>query len=58
MDDIILLSEAVAGLQTQLNSLYHAASDLKLKVNMDKSNIIVLGKVVIWHLMRGGSMTI
>ena len=43
-DDIILLSETVVGLQTQLNSLYNAASQLQLKVNMDKSGIIVFRK--------------
>ena len=40
-DDIILLCETVTGLQTQLNSLCHAASDLKLKINMNENNIIV-----------------
>ncbi len=43
-DDIVLLSETVIGLQTQLNSLYNAASRLELKVNMDKSNIVVFRK--------------
>ena len=37
-DDI---SETVIGLQTQLNSLFSAVSRLQLKVNMDKSNILV-----------------
>ena len=40
-DDMILLSETVIGLQTQLNSLFSAASRLQLKVNMNKSNIVV-----------------
>ena len=57
-DNIILLSETVTGLQTPLSSLYHAASDIKLKISMNKTNIIVFLKVVIWHPMRGGSMTI
>ena len=43
-DDVILMSETVVGLQTQLNSLQHAASELELKVNMNKSNIIVFRK--------------
>ena len=43
-DDIILLSETVIGLQIQLNNLKQAASDLQLKVNMDKSNIVVFRK--------------
>ena len=43
-DDIILLCETVTGLQTQLNSLCHAASDLKLKININESNIIVFRK--------------
>ena len=57
-DNIILLSETVTGLQTRLSSLCHAACDLKLKISMNKTNIIVFLKVVIWHPMRGGSMTI
>ena len=32
-DDMILLSETVIGLQTQLNSLFSAASRLQLKIN-------------------------
>jgi hypothetical protein len=43
-DDVVLLSETVIGLQTQLNILYDAASSLQLKVNMNKSNIIVFRK--------------
>jgi hypothetical protein len=43
-DDMILLSETVIGLQTQLNSLCRAASRLQLKVNMNKSNIVVFRK--------------
>ena len=40
-DDVILMSETVAGQQTQLNSLQHAVSELDLKVNMNKSDMIV-----------------
>ena len=43
-DDIVLLSETVIGLQTQLNNLHLAAQKLDLKVNMSKSNIIVFRK--------------
>ena len=43
-DDMILLSETVIGLQSQLNSLFSAASRLQLKVNMNKSNIVVFRK--------------
>ena len=43
-DDMILLSETVIGLQTQLNNLFSAASRLQLKVNMKKSNIVVFRK--------------
>ena len=43
-DDMILLFETVIGLQTQLNSLFSAASRLQLKVNMNKSNIVVFRK--------------
>ena len=43
-DDVILMSETVVGLQTQFSSLQHAASELELKVNMNKSNIIVFWK--------------
>ena len=37
------MPKTVIGLQTQLNSLQHA-SDLELKVNLNKSNIIVFRK--------------
>lgn len=43
-DAIIQLSETVIGLQTKLNSLSHAASKLKLKVNMSNSSIMVFRK--------------
>lgn len=43
-DDIVLLSETVIGLQNQLNNLQLSATKLMLKVNMDKSNIIVFRK--------------
>jgi hypothetical protein len=43
-DDIVLLSETVVGLQTQLNNLHLAANRLELKVNMDKTSIIVFRK--------------
>ena len=43
-DDIILLSETAVGLQNQLNILYRASEKLQLKVNFDKSNIIVFRK--------------
>ena len=43
-DDVVLLSETVVGLQTQLNSLQRAASRLCLKVNVDKSDIVVFRK--------------
>ena len=42
--DMILLSETVIGLQTQLNSLFRAVSRLQLKVNMNKSNMVVFRK--------------
>ena len=40
-DDVALLSETVVGLQTQLNSLQRASSSLDLKININKSNIVV-----------------
>ena len=43
-DDIILLATTVVGLQRQLNNLYNGANRLQLKVNMDKTNIIVFRK--------------
>ena len=43
-DDIVLMSETVVGLQVQLNNLHNAATKLELKVNLDKSNIIVFRK--------------
>ena len=38
------LEETVTGLQTQLNSLFSAASRLQFKVNMNKSNTVVFRK--------------
>ena len=35
------MPETAVGLQTQLNRLHHAASELDFKVTMNKSNIIV-----------------
>ena len=43
-DDIILLSETAVGLQTLLNILYRSSEKLQLKVNFDKSNIILFRK--------------
>jgi hypothetical protein len=42
--DVLLISETVIGLQTQLNSLQRSATSLQLKVNLSKSNIIVFRK--------------
>ena len=44
VDDIILLSETAVGLQNQLNILYRSSEKLQIKVNLDKSNIIVFRK--------------
>jgi hypothetical protein len=43
-DDVVLISETIVGLQTQLNSLHRASVSLELKVNMNKSNIVVFRK--------------
>ena len=43
-DDVVLLSETIIGLQRQLNSLGRAAESLRLKVNLNKSNIVVFRK--------------
>jgi hypothetical protein len=43
-DDVVLLSETVIGLQTQLRNLHKSASALCLKVNLEKSNIVVFRK--------------
>jgi uncharacterized protein YacL (UPF0231 family) len=40
-DDVILLSNTVCGLQTQLNILHETANKLGLVVNLEKSNIVV-----------------
>ena len=40
-DDVVLLSETPVGLQRQLNSLHSSSLSLGLKVNMNKSNIVV-----------------
>ena len=43
-DDIALISQTIVGLQTQLNSLCSAANRLELRVNMDKTKIVVFRK--------------
>eukprot|EP00745_Piridium_sociabile_P044188 TRINITY_DN9210_c0_g1_i1.p1 TRINITY_DN9210_c0_g1~~TRINITY_DN9210_c0_g1_i1.p1 ORF type:complete len:408 (+),score=9.52 TRINITY_DN9210_c0_g1_i1:2081-3304(+) len=43
-DDVILLSSTVVGLQNQLNVLKHEADRLFLKVNLDKTNVMVFRK--------------
>ena len=43
-DDVVLLSETVIGLQTQLNILQRSSSSFQLKVNMSKSNIAAFRK--------------
>ena len=43
-DDVILISETVVGLQTQLNNLHNSACHLRLKVNLNKSNVVVFRK--------------
>ena len=40
-DDVVLLSDSVFGLQTQLNIMFNTAKRLDLIVNLDKSNIVV-----------------
>ena len=40
-DDVVLFSDSVIGLQTQLNILYCTANRLDMIVNLDKSNIVV-----------------
>lgn len=42
-DDVALVSDAIVGLQNQLNILYQcSALDLNLAVTPDKSNILIL----------------
>lgn len=43
-DDVVLLSETVGGLQTQFNGLNNLNNELQLRVNLDKSNIVVFRK--------------
>lgn len=43
-DDIALLSETIVGLQTQLNNLHESSVRLGIKVNLQKSEIIVFRK--------------
>ena len=44
-DDVVLFSDSVISLQTQLNILYCTAKRLDMIVNLDKSNIVVFGNV-------------
>ena len=62
-DDTVLLSDTVAGLQTQLNALALKASDLDLHVNLNKSNIVIfrnvgyIAKREIWYC-NGQAMSV
>ena len=55
-DDIVLLSCTARGLQNQINILYNACKKLFLKINEDKTKVMVfrkggfLGKYEHWHL--------
>ena len=40
-DDVVLLSDSVFGLQTQMIVLFNTAKRLDLIINLDKSNIVV-----------------
>ena len=51
-DSIVLLSEIVTGSQTQLTSLYRAASRLELRVNKDKSSSIAVFRKVGYLSLR------
>ena len=50
-DDVALVSSSVVGLQTQINNLFEISKRLKLKVNLDKTKIMVFRKG--GHLARG-----
>ena len=63
-DGIVLLSDTIAGLQTQLNTLARKASDLDLYVNLHKPYYIVIfrnggyiAKREIWYY-NGQAMTV
>ena len=43
-DDMALLADTVVGLQVQLNNLYITSKQLELKVNNEKTNIVVFRK--------------
>ena len=55
-DDLALMSSTVAGLQNQLNTLHESSQRMGLKVNVDKTKIVVfrqgghLGAREVWHL--------
>ena len=43
-DDLVLVAEAPEGLQTQLDILKAFADNIKIKVNIDKTKVMVLRK--------------
>ena len=43
-DDIVRLSDSPRGLQTQINLLISACTELSLKINVDKTKVMVFRK--------------
>ena len=41
-DDVVLMSDSVFGLQTQLNVLWSSSRKLNMRVNLEKSNVVVI----------------
>ena len=57
-DDLLLMSETPIGLQNQLNSLWKSAKKHDIKVNLNKSSVIVFRKGGFWGRKRNYFMGI
>ena len=56
-DDVALVSHTTVGLQNQLNVLARASAKMGLKVNLDKTKIMVLRKGGTLQRTKNGSQT-
>ena len=58
VDDAILLSDAISGLQNKLNLIEMQSERLVLEVNLDKTHIVVLGRVTTLVNMNVGNLSV
>ena len=57
-DDLVLISLSASGLHNALNHLHDYCSKWKLNVNITKSKVIILTKVVVFYINTHSDMVI